>query len=487
MAKQTSGTERAAPTPDDVVLGRYRLVDKVGDRAGTALWRGYDDRLKRPVSVRFVPLEDPQTAELRRAALRASHVTDRRAVHVLDAVTDDTCGCLVIVTEWLAGSSYAQRLAERRGEPLPEREATVLALEVARTLQAAAADGVTHGHLRPELVMLTDGGDVRVRGLGVEQVLRGVEPGDDPALADVHAVGAILYSGLTGRWPGPSAVDGVPGVPPLRGGSVPWPSRVVADVPRHLDVITARALRTTDPPKPAGHYDSLDDLVADLAAALVVPSATPVARTRGRSGVRVTSVLVAVGCAVGLAYLGLQMVLGLGGSPLTVPRAEVATTPTTSSPSSIATAAAGDTVIPIVSVSDFDPFGNDRHENPALAALAVDTNPATAWVTVHYKAADMSGKPGVGLLLDLGAPRPVSAVALRLVGNGTDLAVLATDNPNAQPDTFTSLAQVTGAGNAVTLRVPTPVTTRFLVVWLTALPSADGSFQGGVANVRVLG
>jgi len=78
-------------------------------------------------------------------------------------------------------------------------------------------------------------------------------------------------------------------------------------------------------------------------------------------------------------------------------------------------------------------------------------------------------------------------VALRLVGNGTDLAVLATDNPNAQPDTFTSLAQVTGAGNAVTLRVPTPVTTRFLVVWLTALPSADGSFQGGVADVRVLG
>jgi len=141
MAKQTSRTKRAAPAPDDVVLGRYRLVDKVGDRAGTALWRGYDDRLKRPVSVRFVPLEDPQAAELRRAALRASHVTDRRAVHVLDAVTDDTCGCLVIVTEWLAGTSYAQRLAERRGDPLPEREATVLALEVARTLQAAAADG----------------------------------------------------------------------------------------------------------------------------------------------------------------------------------------------------------------------------------------------------------------------------------------------------------------------------------------------------------
>ena len=486
MAKQTSRTQRTAPAPDDVVLGRYRLVDKVGDSAGTGLWRGQDDRLKRPVSVRFVPLDDPQAGDLRRAALRASHVTDRRAVHVLDAVADDACGCLVIVTEWLTGTSYAQHLADRRGEPLPEREATALALEVARTLQAAAADGVTHGHLRPELVMLTDTGDVRVRGLGVEQVLRGVEPGDDPALADVHAVGAILYSGLTGRWPGPTTVDGVPGVPPLRGGRVPWPSRVVADVPRHLDVIAARALRTTDAPKPEGRYGSMDEVVADLAAALVVPTVVA-APPRRRTGIRVAGVVVAVACAAGLAYLGLQLALGLGGSPLTVPRAVVAASPTSASPSSIPTAASGDTVIPVVSATDFDPFGNDRHENPELAPLAVDANPATAWVTVHYKAADMSGKPGVGLLLDLGAPRPVSAVALRLVGNGTDLAVLATDNPNATPDTFTSLAQVTGAGNAVTLRVPTPVTTRYLVIWLTALPSADGSFQGGVADVRVLG
>jgi putative peptidoglycan lipid II flippase len=201
--------------------------------------------------------------------------------------------------------------------------------------------------------------------------------------------------------------------------------------------------------------------------------------------VRVASVLVAVGCAVGLAYLGLQLVLGLGGTPLTVPRSvQPSSAPT--SQSAVPVASAGDTVLPIVSVKDYDPFGN-KQENAKLAPLAVDASPSTAWLTVHYKAADMSGKPGVGLLLDLGAPRPVSAVSLRLVGNGTDLAVLATDDPRAKVDTFTSLAQVTSAGQALVLRVPRPVTTRYLVVWLTALPSADGSYQGGIADVRVLG
>jgi hypothetical protein len=484
----TTGTA-GAPAPDVVVLGRYRLVDKLGDTAGTALWRGQDERLKRPVSVRFVPLGDPKTDALRKAALRASHVTDRRAVHVLDAVADQECGCLVIVTEWLTGTSFAEQLAVQQGEPMAPRDAAALALEVGRALEAACAVGVTHGHLRPELVMLTDTGDVRIRGLGVEQVLHGVEPGDDAERADVHAVGAILYAGLTGRWPGASGVDGVPGVPPLRGGVTPWPGRVVADVPRDLDEVAARALLTTEMPRDIEHYTSLDEVVAALATSLSAPAVAPIAPppVRRRTGLRVASVLVAAACAVGLAYLGLQMVLGLGGTPLTVPRAAVAPKATAPSQNALPTASSGDKVIPVVSAGDFDPFGNNKQENPQLVPLAIDDKPATAWTTVHYKAADMSGKGGVGLLLDLGAPRPVSAVSLRLVGNGTDLSVLATDNPTKKVGTFTSMAEVTGAGNALTLRVPRPVTTRYLVIWLTQLPSADGSYQGGISDVRVLG
>ena len=49
------------------------------------------------------------------------------------------------------------------------------------------------------------------------------------------------------------------------------------------------------------------------------------------------------------------------------------------------------------------------------------------------------------------------------------------------------MAEVTGASNNLTLRVPSPVTTRYMLIWLTTVPSNNGSYQGGVAEVRVLG
>jgi hypothetical protein len=148
---------------------------------------------------------------------------------------------------------------------------------------------------------------------------------------------------------------------------------------------------------------------------------------------------------------------------------------------------AGESTLPIVSVSDFDPYGDTKEENPRQAVNAVDDSPVTAWRTVRYKSADLSGKPGVGLLVDLGAPRPVSAVELALVGNGSDVSVRTTDVPTKAPEKWKSMSEVTGAGDSLVLRVRNPVTTRYLLVWFTQLPWADGAYQGGVSNVRVRG
>jgi serine/threonine protein kinase len=481
----------SSPCPDDVLLGRYRLVDRVGDTAGTTVWRSYDERLRRPVGLRLVERDGEVAAKLRTAAIDASRVTDRRAVPVLDICDDEEHDLLVVVTEWISGTAFGDYLGARRGEPLPPREAATLALEVARCLAAAEDAGVTHAHLRPNAVMITDSGEVRVRGLGVDQALHGVEPADlDARLADVHASGAVLFAGLTGRWPGGTDVEHLPGVPAMGGDHTPWPSRVVADVPADLDTICARALQTTHAPKGLGHFTDVTQVADALTASLVTAPHDPApSRGWGRVALRVIGVLIVVLAAIGLVGFGVRLVLGLGGTPLTVARSTGS--PQTAGPSTSPSSAApssGEQVLPIVSVVDYDPYGNDKHENPQQVPLAVDSNPATAWYTVRYKSADLGGgKPGVGLMVDLGAPRPVDAVVLRLVGNGTDLSLLATDDPTAKESTFTRMAEVTGAGNSVTLRVPKPVTTRYLLVWLTTVPSTDGAYQGGISDIRVLG
>ncbi|MBI1377955.1 MAG: hypothetical protein GC157_10825 [Frankiales bacterium] len=488
MSDTRQAGPRPVPAPDDLVLGRYRLVDRVADADGSTLWRATDERLHRPVSVRLTPLESPTCARLRDAAIAASTVSDRRAVPVLDIVEDPGCGCLVVVTEWITGTTLGETLAARGGDPLPPVDAAALALEVSRYLGAAHAAGVTHGRVRPRSVIITDAGEVRVRGLGVDQALYGVEPDLEPRLADVHAVGAVLFAGLTGRWPARAGSDPLPGVPPLPGGRTPSPGLVVADVPADLDLIAARALQTATPPKGLAHYTSAEECTADLSSALAIPVTAPAVRGRGRTVVRVVGVVLAMLSAVGLALLGATMVLGYGGDPLTTPRtdAPTATAPTSASPTSAPPVVTGDQVLPVIKANDYDPYGN-KSENPGQLKYAIDKDPATAWTTIHYSSPTMGSKRGVGISLDLGIARPVSGIKLRLVGNGTDLVLYATSDPAKPITTFTKMATSKGAGNQLTIRVPTPVTTRYLVVFLTRLPAAAVGFQGGIADVQVLG
>lgn len=144
----------------------------------------------------------------------------------------------------------------------------------------------------------------------------------------------------------------------------------------------------------------------------------------------------------------------------------------------------------IAGVSDFDPQGDPPEENPELAGLAVDGDPATAWRTMTYfNDPELGGlKDGVGLLVDLGKPVEVSQVELTLIGGPTSLDILAAQEGASAPtstDGLDKVASVDGAGTNVDPEFDAPVTTRYLVVWLTSLPSASGGFAGQIAEIVV--
>jgi hypothetical protein len=144
----------------------------------------------------------------------------------------------------------------------------------------------------------------------------------------------------------------------------------------------------------------------------------------------------------------------------------------------------------ITGVSDFDPEGDPPEENPELAQLAVDGDPSTAWQTMTYFNNPQLGllKDGVGLVVDLGRPVEVSRVDLTMIGRPTTLQVLAADRGAAHPTSVEGLTQVASATNAgprIELELQRPVTTRYLVVWLTSLPPSDDGYQGQVAEIVV--
>jgi putative peptidoglycan lipid II flippase len=147
-------------------------------------------------------------------------------------------------------------------------------------------------------------------------------------------------------------------------------------------------------------------------------------------------------------------------------------------------------------VSAFDPAvdGGSGEENSEQARLAADDDAATAWQTDrYYNSPDLSGlKPGVGLLVDLGSPARVSEVQLSLLGAGTAVELRATPAQAAAPpdsaDGFRTLARAPDAAERAVLQPAEPVTTRYLLVYLTSLPADSlGGYRGRVAEIEVFG
>ena len=97
----------------------------------------------------------------------------------------------------------------------------------------------------------------------------------------------------------------------------------------------------------------------------------------------------------------------------------------------------------------------------------------------------LGGKPGVGLRVDLGAPRQVTSVDLKLVGANSDFEVLIGDKRFADPEKYRTFAEVTGAGTNILLRSARPMSGRYVVVWFTRLPWIDGGYRGGVRSIVV--
>jgi hypothetical protein len=131
--------------------------------------------------------------------------------------------------------------------------------------------------------------------------------------------------------------------------------------------------------------------------------------------------------------------------------------------------------IKLTAVGAYDPEG-DGHENDDLAPLAVDGDPTTFWKTEHYHS---FGKTGVGLVLDARRTRPIARVVVSTDTAGSSAEIEVGRNPNGPFHLVTAAQPLTGT---TTFKLAKRPIGRYVVVWITALPSAAG--EAHVTEVR---
>jgi eukaryotic-like serine/threonine-protein kinase len=475
--------------PGDLIAGRYELEELVGTGGMSSVFRACDVQLDRRVAIKILHeryAEDPEYLErFRREAQAVARLSHPNIVTVIDRGDDG--GRQYIVFEHVEGENLKE-LVLRTGR-LPVRRALELALAVADGLAFAHGQGLVHRDVKPQNVLLSREGDVKVTDFGIARSLdvehgvtqTGTVLGTGEYLApeqasgkpvspatDVYSLGVVLWELLAGDVPFAGenfvavALRHVNDPPPsLREVRPDVSPRLAAAIDRALEKDPARrfpsmaalarelraCLAEADGEMPAAEDDGALTLVTPPRAA---PRRAPRARRRRRSMAAyvVVALLVAGAAFAAVVLLGgsshhrVGSGGGGGGSP--------------GSP------------VQLTGVGDYVPSGNpDTHAD--TAASATDGNPSTSWITQTYGTPQFGGllPEGLGLVLNAGNSAKLARLKVTTSTPGFVAHIGVGDSQSGPFATDSS----TQTANATTTFALDGKSGRYYVVWITQLPS----------------
>jgi eukaryotic-like serine/threonine-protein kinase len=139
-------------------------------------------------------------------------------------------------------------------------------------------------------------------------------------------------------------------------------------------------------------------------------------------------------------------------------------------------------LLAVQGAADLDPYG-DNEEHSDEVGLSTDNNPQTAWETENYRSSlELLGKPGVGLVFDLGNSRTVGRVEVMSNDPGYSLELRQSDTQASDDTGFQIVDDASGAPPVTSFEFD-PVEARYWLVWITQLPGGDGG-SASISEVK---
>jgi serine/threonine protein kinase len=207
-------------------IGRYRILEQLGQGGMSVVYKGFDTTLDREVAVKVLhPHLSGKVESRKRLAREAKAVAKLHHPNILEVF--DFAGAdsteseeAFIVTEYIRGQTLRQFADGQAFDP-PEVAAMVVH-EIATALAHAHEAGVIHRDLKPENVMVREDGVLKLMDFGIAKILDRdermtmtgalvgspahmapeiIEGEESGAEADVFSLGTILYAFTTARLP----------------------------------------------------------------------------------------------------------------------------------------------------------------------------------------------------------------------------------------------------------------------------------------------
>jgi serine/threonine protein kinase/TolB-like protein/Flp pilus assembly protein TadD len=288
-AELIADCQTEAESMEGRTISHYRIMRKLGAGGMGEVYLAQDTTLSRKVAIKFLSQNSVAGEQARKRLVReakAAAALDHPHICAVHEVGEQA-GYNFIVMQYVEGETLGSRIQR---QPLEVREALDIGVQIADALAEAHSHRIIHRDVKPQNVMLTASGQVKVLDFGLARVVRegslidsieeteslltmpgsviGTVPYMSPeqvrgealdGRSDIFSFGAVLYEMLSGRQPFQGESVGATMSSILTKDPAPL-ARYASDVPDELQRIVRKALNKDK----EGRYQGIRDLLIDL-------------------------------------------------------------------------------------------------------------------------------------------------------------------------------------------------------------------------------
>ena len=267
-----------------VIGDRYEVLEKIGTGGMSDVYKAKDHKLNRLVAVKVLKQEFSENenfvSKFRVEAQSTAGLMHPNIVNVYDVGDED--GINYIVMELVDGITLKKYIEKK--VRLSVKEAVSIAIQVAMGLQAAHNNNIIHRDIKPQNIMISKDGKVKVTDFGIAKAATSntitsnvmgsvhytspeqARGGYSDAKSDIYSLGITLFEMLTGRVPFNGDTTVAIAIKHIQE-ILPTPADYNDDVPISVEKIVLKCCQKS----PDRRYQNAAELIQDLKKSLITP------------------------------------------------------------------------------------------------------------------------------------------------------------------------------------------------------------------------
>ncbi|EET86940.1 serine/threonine protein kinase [Clostridium carboxidivorans P7] len=258
---------------------RYELLEKIGEGGMALVYKAKCHLLNRYVAVKILKeqySDDKEFVEkFKREATAVASLSDNNIVNIYDVGTQGDIN--YIVMEYVNGKTLKQIIREQG--KIPTAKTANLAIQIARALDCAHRNNIIHRDIKPQNILVTNEGVVKVTDFGIAKASNSVTITNSSKVmgsahyfspeqargsfvdcrTDIYSLGIVIYEMCTGRVPYDADSPVSVALKHIQEPVIP-PKQLNENIPDNLNKLILKAVEK----EPIKRYQTIKDMLTDL-------------------------------------------------------------------------------------------------------------------------------------------------------------------------------------------------------------------------------